>query len=327
MDTFRESTLRTQLLDRRLRLENVMSRYQDDSNLAGLLREVDSALERIDKGTYGLCDLCHEPIEPDWLQADPLVRICLAHLTPEQQRAFEQDLDLASQIQGALLPKPNVEFEGWDIHTHYEPAGPVSGDYCDLVYSENGRKEMFFLLGDISGKGVAASLLMSHLHAIFRSLIALEMSVAQLVERANRLFCESTLSAQFATLVCGKASPSGEIDLCNAGHCPPLWICGAKVSPIEATGLPVGIFCTGQYSHVHMRLAAGDNLMLYTDGLTEARNLNSAEYGLARLTRLVANPSPSAQTLTSVCLEDLKAFRSGGERTDDLSIMVLRRTY
>jgi sigma-B regulation protein RsbU (phosphoserine phosphatase) len=139
----------------------------------------------MDKGSYGLCDLCHEPIEQDWLRADPLVRICLAHLTPDQQRAFEQDLDLASQIQGALLPKPSVTFEGWDITCHYEPAGPVNGDYCDLVYSESGRKELFFLLGDISGKGVAASLLMSHLHAIFRSLIALEMPVDQLVERAN----------------------------------------------------------------------------------------------------------------------------------------------
>ena len=129
MNTLRQTTLRTQLLDRRLKLEDAMTRYQENSNLANLLREVDSALERVDNGTYGLCDLCHEPIEQDWLQADPLVRICLSHLTPHQQRAFEQDLDLASQIQRALLPKPSVTFEGWDICTHYESAGPVSGDY------------------------------------------------------------------------------------------------------------------------------------------------------------------------------------------------------
>jgi sigma-B regulation protein RsbU (phosphoserine phosphatase) len=325
MDTLSQTTLRTQLLDRRLRLEDAMTRYQENSNIACLLREVDSALERMDSGTYGLCDLCHEPIEQDWLRADPLVRICLAHLTPEQQRAFEQDLDLASQIQGALLPKPSVAFEGWDICTHYEPAGPVSGDYCDLVYSENGRKDLFFLLGDISGKGVAASLLMSHLHAIFRSLIALEMPVARLVERANRVFCESTLSTQFATLICGKASSSGEIELCNAGHCPPLLVRGAEVSPIEATGLPVGIFCGGQYSHTEIRLAEGESLILYTDGLTEAQNESNTEYSVTRLTHVVANPPPSARTLAAACLEDLRSFQSGKGRTDDLSIMVIRR--
>jgi len=308
-----------------MRLEDAMTRYQENSNIAGLLREIDLALQRMDNGTYGLCDLCHEPIEQDWLRADPLVRICLAHLTPEQQHSFEQDLDLASQIQGALLPKPSVAFEGWDIHTHYEPAGPVSGDYCDLIYSENGRKDLFFLLGDISGKGVAASLLMSHLHAIFRSLIALEMPVARLVEQANRLFCESTLSTQYATLVCGKASSSGEIDLCNAGHCPPLWVHGAEASPIEGTGLPVGLFRGGQYSHSEMRLAKGESLVLYTDGLTESQNESNTEYGLTRLTRVVTNPPPSARALAAACLEDLRSFRAGKERTDDLSIMVIRR--
>ncbi len=222
MDALKQSTLRAQLLDRRERLEEAINRYQDNPNLERLLLEVDSALERMDNGSYGLCDVCHDPIEPEWLRADPLVRICLSHLTPQQQRAFEQDLDLASRIQGALLPKPSVAFEGWDIYYHYEPAGPVSGDYCDLLFSRNDQRELFFLLGDISGKGVAASLLMSHLHAIFRSLIALAMPVAQLVERANRIFCESTLSTQFATLVCGRADPSGTIDLCNAGHCSPL---------------------------------------------------------------------------------------------------------
>ena len=84
MDDLREAILRTQLLDHRLRLEAAMTRYQENSNLAGLLREVDSALERMQDGTYGLCDLCHEPIEQNWLRADPLVRICLSHLTPEQ---------------------------------------------------------------------------------------------------------------------------------------------------------------------------------------------------------------------------------------------------
>ena len=325
MDALKQTTLRAQLLDRRERLEDAITRYKENPSLERLLLEVDSALERIDDGSYGLCDLCHEPIEPEWLSADPLVRICLSHLTPEQQRAFEQDLDLASRIQGALLPKPSVAFEGWDIYYYYEPAGPVSGDYCDLLFSQNDQRELFFLLGDISGKGVAASLLMSHLHAIFRSLIALAMPVAQLVERANRIFCESTLSTQFATLVCGRADSSGTIDLCNAGHCPPLWIRSREAAPIEATGLPVGIFRAGQYSHAQLQLAKGESLLLYTDGLTEAEDKSGSEYGLARLTKLVTNQTASAKALTLACVEDLRSFQSGTGKTDDLSIMVIRR--
>jgi phosphoserine phosphatase RsbU/P len=325
MEALKQRTLRTQLLDRREQLEDAITRYKENSSLERLLLEVDSALERMDNGSYGLCEVCHDPIEPDWLRADPLVRICLSHLTPEQQRAFEQDLDLASQIQGALLPKPSLAFEGWDIYYHYAPAGPVSGDYCDLLFSQNDQRELFFLLGDISGKGVAASLLMSHLHAIFRSLITLAMPVAQLVERANRIFCESTLSTHFATLVCGKADPSGAIDLCNAGHCSPLWIRSDGARPIEATGLPVGIFCSGPYSHAQLRLAQGESLLLYTDGLTEAQDKSGSEYGLARLSELVANQGLSAQALTLACVEDLRIFQAGAEKTDDLSIMVIRR--
>src|SRR5437867_448250 len=137
MDAARDSALRIQLLDRRQKLEEAIARSEKLTQLEHLLQEVDSALLRLDGGTYGLCDVCHEPIEKEWLMADPLCRICLAHLSPDEQRAFEQDLDLASQIQRTLLPKQNLRFGGWDVYHYYEPAGPVSGDYCDLVYSEN----------------------------------------------------------------------------------------------------------------------------------------------------------------------------------------------
>src|SRR5437867_4482037 len=326
MDAARDSTLHIQLLDRRQKLEDAIARSEAPAHLEHLLREVDSALERLDTGTYGLCEVCQDPIEEDWLMADPLVRICLSHLSPDEQRAFEQDLDLASQIQRTLLPRQNLSLGGWEVCHHYEPAGPVSGDYCDLVYSDSQDGDLFFLLGDVSGKGVAASILMSHLHAIFRSLVGAGLPVNQLVERANRVFCQSTMSTQFATLICGRADRLGAIEICNAGHCPPLWARGGKVILIESTGLPVGIFHNGQYSMKRMELAPGESLFLYTDGLSEAQNGANTEYGLDKLSRLVADQhSLSAQALKSACLEDLKIFRSGAPKTDDLTIMVMRR--
>jgi sigma-B regulation protein RsbU (phosphoserine phosphatase) len=324
VNAVRETLLRTQLLERRERLESAIAEFEETTHLVHLLQEVDVALQRMDTGSYGLCEVCHDPIEEDRLTADPLLRNCLDHLTPGQRRALEQDLDLASQIQNGLLPKQSLSFAGWEVDYHYEAAGPVSGDYCDLVSA--GRSHLFFLLGDISGKGVAASMLMAHLHAIFRSLITLDLPVGQLVEQANRVFCESTASEHFATLVCGKASGSGAVEVCNAGHCPPLWVQGGEVTSIEATGLPVGLFCSGQYSVKKVQLATGDNLLLYTDGLSEARNGADAEYGMERLSKLAGGcHGLSPRALIGACLGDLAAFQSGTRKTDDLTLVAVRR--
>ncbi len=130
------------------------------AGFVGLLREVDSALERMAKGSYGLCEECHETIEQDRLLADPLVRYCLDHLTESQRAALQHDLDLASQVQRNLLPQVNLQAGGWDTSYYYAPLGPVSGDYCDLIPSDG---QLFFVLGDVSGKGVAASMLISSL--------------------------------------------------------------------------------------------------------------------------------------------------------------------
>jgi sigma-B regulation protein RsbU (phosphoserine phosphatase) len=326
METITNTVLHTELLDRRQRLEAAIGELGDNAHLVRLLQEVDAALERMDQGTYGLCDVCHEPVEAGRLLADPLVRNCLDHLTPDEQRALEQDLSLASQIQSTLLPQQHLSLNGWEICYHYEAAGSVSGDYCDLVNSESEGKDLFFFFGDVSGKGVAASMLMAHLHAIFRSLTTIGLPLDQLVERANRVFCESTMSTHYATLVCGKVGQSGEMEICNAGHCPPLLVRGGEIIRLEATGLPVGLFGDGPYSVKKEQLARGDSLILYTDGLSEARNGLYDEYGVERLSHLVRDHHElPPQALIQTCLKDLRAFQSGASKTDDLTIMVIRR--
>lgn len=326
MNIARKMDLRARLLDRRQRLEDAKAEFKETAQLTRLLQEVDSALERMHRGSYGLCEVCHEPIEEDRLKADPLVRNCLDHLTPDQQRALEQDLDLASRIQTRLLPNKSLSFGSWKAYYHYEGAGPVSGDYCDLVSPESEKGYLFFSLGDVSGKGVAASILMSHLHAIFHSLIAIGLPPEQLVQRANRIFCESTASASFATLVFGRAGKSGEIDLCNAGHCPPLLIRKGEIATLNPTGLPLGILGSAEYSVDRAQLASGDSLLLYTDGLTEARDKRDTEYGSERLATLLGGHHGLApRELINVCLEDLKTFLSGLPKTDDLTIMVIQR--
>lgn len=129
---------RTQLLDRRAKLE-LASVLGASPDISRLLDEVDAALARIDGGTFGACESCGEPIEADRLLADPLTRFCLDHLSPAEQRALQQDLELASRIQRELLPKRDARFDGWQVAYHYRPAGPVSGDYCDLIPGQSGQ--------------------------------------------------------------------------------------------------------------------------------------------------------------------------------------------
>jgi sigma-B regulation protein RsbU (phosphoserine phosphatase) len=318
-----EHPFKKQLVDRRSRLENALNEFPGDGQVQRLLNEVDDALERMEKGSYGICESCQEPVEAERLIADPLVHFCLDCLTPDQQKALEEDLELATRIQTTLLPQQYLQIPGWETAYYYEGAGPVSGDFCDLITS---GENLYFVVGDISGKGVAASMLMAHLQATFRSLISLHLPIAEIMGRANRMFCESTLPSHYATLVCGKLGPAGTIELCNAGHNPPLVLQGSVLTDLKATGLPLGMFCDGQFTVARLALDPGDTLLLYTDGLSEAMNEADQEYGSDRLTMVVKeNDSLAPKELITACIEDVRSFRSGAPRSDDLTIMVIRR--
>jgi sigma-B regulation protein RsbU (phosphoserine phosphatase) len=321
-----EVALREELRDRRHRLVEALGEVGVGDDFVRLIREVDSALERVERRSFGTCMACRETVEDEMLLANPMMEYCLCRLTPEQQEALQRDLDLASKIQWALLPKQDLRFRDWEVHHRYLPAGPVSGDFCDVVTVDKGRGGLFFVIGDVSGKGVAASFLMARLNALFRGLVDTDLELDQLVDRTNRIFSDSNISSQYATLVCGRALRSGEIEICNAGHLPPLVLGSSEVTPVEATGLPVGLFKSGPYTVSSVTLAPGDSLFLYTDGLSEARNGSGEEYGFERLSDLLQEQrSSSSRSLAAACLRSLEDFLSGVGRTDDLSLMVIRR--
>jgi sigma-B regulation protein RsbU (phosphoserine phosphatase) len=325
MVTAIEPLLREQLIDRRHKLQNAANAFHRPAELSRLLGEVDAALQRMDVGTYGLCEVCHESIESERLIADPLTRVCLGDLTPSEQRALEEDLELAAQIQAGLLPPATQKIDGWEVCYHYQPAGAVSGDYCDLIKGED--QSLHFALGDVSGKGVAASMLMAHLNAMFRTLISINLPLEQMVERASRVFCESTLPTQYATLVCGRANIAGEVEICNAGHLPALLVQRGKVSEIGATGLPIGVFCSESFSVNRVLMQKGDTLFLYTDGLSESLDGAGREYGAARLSQLLNdNCSLPPESLISLCRRELHSFAEGRVPGDDLTLMAISRT-
>lgn len=317
--------IRSQLTSRRERLEQAALISTEDSYISSLLQEVDAAISRLDSGTFGMCEACHEPIESERLAADPLIRFCIDHLNPSQQRALEQDLELAARIQSTLLPPKEIRHGGWRTAYHFEAAGPVSGDYCDLIETKDGG--LYFMLGDVSGKGVAAAMLMSHLHALFRALISVELPLDLIVERASRVFCESTQADQYATLVCGKATAQGDLEICNAGHLPSLLLQGTDCRYLNANGLPLGLFCSEKFSIDHVKMRRGDYLMLMTDGLSEAQNPSGEELGIEPIIEISGKHSiQSASELVRLSVKKAADFRAGARTKDDLTLLVIERS-
>lgn len=322
--------LREQLEKRRTELNSVVSAAAPEAPATPfleILSEVDSALQRMDDGTYGICPTCNETVEKERLLADPLVRFCLDHLTSGEQRALERDMELAARIQRGLLPETNLQFNDWRIHYQYKPAGLVSGDYCDLISPSNGDGKLVFLFGDVAGKGVAAALLMSHLHAMFRTLSGVGLELDGLLERANHVFCESTIAGQYATLICGRAGESGEVEMASAGHFPALIVEKDGVRKVSSTGVPLGMFAKSRYTIERVLLEQGDSLVLYTDGISEAENTEGEEYGVARIMRVAGERHGWVpQELLAACLKDVNNFSSGARQADDQMMMVIHRT-
>jgi sigma-B regulation protein RsbU (phosphoserine phosphatase) len=320
--TLEISFLQGQLEERKRRLEQAIALTPQKGGLAGLLREVDSALERMGEGSYGICEECHDSIECDRLLADPLVRYCLDHLTRPQLSALQRDLDLAAEVQRKLLPQANLRVNDWETSYHYAPHGPVSGDYCDLIPFDG---QLFFVLGDVSGKGVAASMLMTQLHALFRSLTGLGLPLCQIIAQANRVLCESALAGQYVTLVCGQASATGELEIHNAGHLPVIVSKREGTAQVESMGFPLGMFLECEFPVSRLKLEAGDTLFIFSDGLSEADGAGE-EYGVDRVTRLVQQQSGrQAAELIAACLDDLRTFTGGSPQPDDLTLLAIQR--
>jgi len=316
--------LQEQLHQRQQRLTAAIATQGRQPELLELLQQVDAALERMENDSYGLCRVCHEPIEPDRLLADPLVEVCLDHLTSAQQRALEADLALAARVQQGLLPPADFASSGWEVSYHYEALGLVSGDYCDLIEAAGGG--FYFLLGDVSGKGVAASMLMAHLHAMFRTLASVGLPLEEMMVRASRLFCESTLPMHYATMVVGLARPDGEVEICNAGHLPLLRLHRGQADFLDSPGFPLGAFCESRFGVDRVTLGPGDMLLGYTDGLSEAAVEDAPEYGRARLAEVLgAAPPVHPRLIIRDCLADWSSRRGRQPRTDDVTLLALRR--
>ena len=272
-----------------------------------------------------LCEICDEPLAEDRLRAGPLKRVCLECLSDEERDALQHDLDVAARIQARLLPERNLSFGRWQIHYHYEPLGAVSGDHIDLIRPGRTGNALHFLFGDVSGKGVAASILMANLQALFRTLVSLELPLAEIMAKANSLFFDSTGANSFATLVAGRLNGSGLLEICNAGHNPPLLVRDGSVSPLPAKAVPLGLSEHLILDSERFHLEPQDLLFLYTDGISEASNHTGEEYGSARVeSSLEGLRGLPARSVVESVLEEVHSFQAGAPQNDDVTTMAIR---
>jgi serine phosphatase RsbU (regulator of sigma subunit) len=257
------------------------------------------------------------------------IRIEHARLTEQEQaiKLLARELEHAAEIQRRLLPSSAPEIAGFDLAGYNSPCRTVGGDYYDFLMYPDGRVALF--LGDVSGKGLGAALLMSSLQARIQVLLEEPESLAGRIFRLNRSVAANCPSNCFITLFAAVLDPaSGELEYCNAGHNPPLLLrTSNEVEPLAATGIPLGIQREATYEQKSCHMEPGDVLVLFSDGVTEARAPGvEEEFGEQRLVTVIQEKrSSTAAGLIDAVNAELLSFTHGTPPADDITMVLARR--
>ncbi|MBI2825146.1 MAG: SpoIIE family protein phosphatase [Planctomycetia bacterium] len=249
------------------------------------------------------------------------------HEAALRQQGLERDLQLAHKVQQGFLPSAPPVIEGYDFFDFYEAANQVGGDYFDYVPLPGKRLAM--VLADVSGKGIAAALLTAKLSSEARYCLASEASPAAAMDRLNAAFSASGWEDRFVTIIIAVLDQQQhEVTIVNAGHMAPfLRHADATVEAIgvDAAGVPLGVDADHEYQQFAVRLAAGDSLTLFTDGLSEAMNAAGDLYGLDRLEARLTSPAEGVKQLGPGLLADVKQFVGQRAQSDDMCLVCFGR--
>jgi sigma-B regulation protein RsbU (phosphoserine phosphatase) len=241
-----------------------------------------------------------------------------------EQERVQRELGLAEEIQQSFLPKSLPTHSGLDCAAKYRPARTVGGDFYDVITA--GADSICFVIGDVSGKGIPAALLMAQALSMLRAVIESEPSPAAALARWNRMLCARTIRGMFITAVLGRIVPSEHrIELASAGHCKPLRISPQTgVAAIEcASGPPLGILDKLATNVTTFTLAVGEWLVLYTDGLIESLGADKSELGLEGVASLLNRRFQSADDIVATLADAEAGHRGKAEPHDDLTLLAL----
>jgi serine phosphatase RsbU (regulator of sigma subunit)/pSer/pThr/pTyr-binding forkhead associated (FHA) protein len=243
-----------------------------------------------------------------------------------ERERLERELALASEIQQRFQPTAPPQVDGYELQGISFPCYEIGGDYYDFIEREDGR--LVIALGDVSGKGTAAALLMSSLHAAVHAQSASHDSLVATISAVNRYLADNIPANRFVTLFYAELDPqSGALSFLNAGHNPPLIVHSAgTVEQLASGGLPLGIKRDAEYREGRTLLQPGDVLVIYSDGVTEAVSPNGEEFGATRLYEVVSrNVNASAAGIRDRIESSLTKFAQGTSAADDITLVIVKR--
>ena len=256
------------------------------------------------------------------------IRVENARLAEEQleRQRLERELEVASEIQQRFQPTSAPHLDGYELQGISFPCYEIGGDYYDFIRRASGN--LVVALGDVSGKGTAAALLMSSLHAAVHAQFDTHNSIAETISAVNRYLVESIPANRFVTLFYAELNPKdGEIAFLNAGHNPPLIVrTGGTMEQLAAGGLPLGIMAEADFREGHTKLNPGDVLVIYSDGVSEAVSPTGEEFGPTRLYEAVSrNLDASAAGIRDRIESALTKFSQGTPAADDITLVIVKR--
>jgi sigma-B regulation protein RsbU (phosphoserine phosphatase) len=253
-----------------------------------------------------------------------LILLFLLMLELKDKLLAHHELREGRLIQQALMPEKNPEIPGWEVWLFTRPANDVGGDLVDSIQID--KKRAGLTLADVSGKGLGAALLMAKLQATIKAIIPDYQSLDQLAGKINKIFYRDTLRSSFASLVFLELeNKSGSIRFINAGHFPPIKLEGNKTVELPKGGSAIGLSSKTAFKEQQVTLKKENLLLIYSDGLTEARNSMGEFFGEKRLFNLLSQAkSSSAKGLGEDLLKEVDRFVGDARRNDDLSLISLK---
>ena len=246
--------------------------------------------------------------------------------TTAAKASMESELKIAHDIQMSMLPKTYPAFpdrHDVDIYGLVLPAKAVGGDLYDFFIHD---EKLFFCIGDVSGKGVPASLVMAVTRSLFRNISAYTQQPDQIAVALNDALSSNNDMGMFVTLFLGVLDlASGHLSYSNAGHNPPLLLAGDDVSVISCdANLPAGVMSGHQFTEQHLQLKSGDSVFLYTDGLNEAENASQQQFGMERVMQLAKVTVNQPLPLIEAMMSSVQLFVGDAEQSDDLTMLAIQ---
>jgi sigma-B regulation protein RsbU (phosphoserine phosphatase) len=249
------------------------------------------------------------------------------HQQSIEKELIEKEINIAASIQQRIIPKELSKINGYEIAGINIPSKEVGGDYYDCINLKNGK--IALIIADVTGKGIAAALLVSTLNASLYSYLEFDLPLTDIADRLNKLIYRSTPSDRFITFFGAVLKPeSGELEIVNAGHNPILLLRNnSSLEKIEAGGVGLGMLDFGiPYTGQNLKLEKGDKLFLYTDGIPEAMNPDEVEYSDERMIEFFkSNSEKSPSEFINAIVDDVKNHAGTADQSDDITCLILKR--